>query len=462
MMNLIPQKLSGLLIACLILFTLPLPEAKAKSLEETRFSDSSHAKYAVIISIDGFRPDFYLDKSWPAPMLQYMSEEGAHAIGMNGVFPSVTYPSHTTMVTGSFVGNHGILFNSRAEDRSFYFEYDAIQTLTIWSAAKESGMITANVGWPVTLHAPIDFNIPISGALQNSGLHEDPIRAFTTPEGFFEELEREATGRIRPGDLSNANRAKEAKVADMAAWIVKNHQPNLLTVALQHTDSMQHRYGREHTNVRLAVSAADHAIARIVQAYDDAGILDETVFFIGGDHGFTNVNVAVAPNVWLTNAGIQTDMQSDDWQASFVTSGGSAFLYLNDDTDTLLLERITTIIEELDPSVKDTFYYISRDKLDKLQANPQAHLALSGKPNVAFSGAAQGDVLRRPGNRATHGHLSNFDDMKIGFVAWGAGVREGTIIPELNLVDFAPTLARIMGIEMPENDGIVIHGLINQ
>lgn len=438
-----------------LLFILPLLLTETGNAQ----SDIPKADYLVIISIDGFRADFYLDETWPAPMLQQMSREGAHSTGMNGVFPSVTYPSHTTMVTGSFPGNHGILFNSRFEDGSFYFEYDSIKTETIWSAAKKSGLSTANVGWPVTLYAPFDFNIPISGALQNSGIDDDPIRTFTTPEGFLNELELEATGRIRPGDLSNSNPAKESKVAEMASYIVANHKPNILTVALQHTDSMQHRYGREHPIVRRAVAAADRAIARIVESYEEAGILDKTVFMIGGDHGFTDINLMLAPNVWLTRAGINSNTDTDDWEASFATTGGSAFLYLNDPDDNETLKKVMDVMDNLPASTKRQFIFLDRYKLDELHANPHAKFALSGTPNTAFSGAVSGDDIRKPGSRGTHGHLSNFDEMKIGFVAWGASVREGTVIPQMDLVDFAPSAAQFLGLTLPESDGVVIPGL---
>ena len=59
------------------------------------------ADHVVLVSVDGFRPDFYLDAGWPAPTIQKMAREGAHAERVRVVFPSVTYPAHTTMVTPS-------------------------------------------------------------------------------------------------------------------------------------------------------------------------------------------------------------------------------------------------------------------------------------------------------------------------------------------------------------------------
>ena len=75
-------------------------------------TDGRHPDHVVLISIDGFRPEFYQDTTWPAPMIQQMAQEGAQARAVRGVFPSVTYPSHTTMITGSVPRRHGIYYNT--------------------------------------------------------------------------------------------------------------------------------------------------------------------------------------------------------------------------------------------------------------------------------------------------------------------------------------------------------------
>lgn len=418
------------------------------------------ARYLALVSIDGFRPDFYLDEGWPAPMLQQMAREGAHAEAMTGVFPSVTYPAHTTMVTGAYPATHGILFNTRFREGGYYFEYDSIQVETIWGAAALRGLTTANVGWPVTLDAPFDVNIPISGALQGSGLTDDPIRDFTRPAGLFEELEREATGRIRPGDLANQSPSKEIRVAEMAAHIVRTRRPHVLTVALQHTDAAQHRYGRENPRVRRAVAGADRALARIVEAYEDAGILEDTVFVVGGDHGFTDIHHLLAPNVWLAEAGIRTDPSEEGWEATFVTAAGAAFLYLADPDDRAALERVRGVLDVLPDATRRHFLFVERAELDELQANPYAAFALSGTATTSFIGTSEGPGLRPPGNRGTHGHLPTLQEMKIGFVAWGAGIRPRTALPGFHLVDLAPTAAALLGIHLSEADGIPIPGLL--
>lgn len=159
--------------------------------------EDNPADHVILISIDGFRSEFYQESHRPSPMLQKMAKEGVQADGVSGIFPSLTYPSHTTLVTGSYPETHGVyynsLFNEESRQSRWYFYHDDIKTKPLWEIVGEHGGITANVGWPVTVGAPIDYNVVISGALQNSGLADDPIRQFTEPKSLLEELEREDT-----------------------------------------------------------------------------------------------------------------------------------------------------------------------------------------------------------------------------------------------------------------------------
>lgn len=56
----------------------------------------------------------------------------------------------------------------------------------------------------------------------------------------------------------------------------------------------------------------------------------------------------------------------------------------------------------------------------------------------------------------THGHDPALPMMGSTFVAWGVGIRPGARLPEINSVDVAPTVARIMGLEMSDVDGRVL------
>ena len=61
------------------------------------------APLLLIISVDGLRPDYVTaaDKhGLKIPALRRLPKEGAFAEGVQGVVPTTTYPSHTTLLTG--------------------------------------------------------------------------------------------------------------------------------------------------------------------------------------------------------------------------------------------------------------------------------------------------------------------------------------------------------------------------
>ena len=420
------------------------------------------ADHVILISIDGFRPDFYQHAVRSAPMLQYMAKHGSQADGVRGIFPSLTYPSHTTLVTGTFPAKHGIYYNSPFEPEGqtgrWYWEYDAITTETLWSVAGDNGLVTASIGWPVTVDAPIDYNLP--EIWDPEGEWVPAVRRHTTPDGFFEEIETYATGKMSGDMLSGRHFTREDRVGAAAAYIIGEYQPNLMTIHIVATDFYQHRYGMEHHLVDRALAAADRAIARMVEATDEARILDRTAFIISGDHGFTNISARVAPNVWLTEAGLMEDRPDrGDWRATFHAGGGSAFLHLRDPDDTEAAEMAREIVENQPPSVKRLFRVVDRDELDRIGANPEVPFALTATSIAGMSGASSGNAVRSA-TGGTHGHFPDFKSMETGFVAWGSGVAESVHISQIGMEDIAPLAAELLGLKFSEPDGIVIPGLL--
>lgn len=437
------------LLRLLVLAVLALAAAQAPA-------SAQPADHVVLISIDGLRPEFYLEPGRPAPMLRHMAAQGVSAEGVRAAFPSSTYPSHTTIITGAWPARHGIYFNRDPESGAWTFFHDSIRVETLWAAVARTGGGVANVGWPVSVGAPADFNVVISGALQSSGLSADPVRDLTAPAGLFAELEREATGRLDVNrDLSNRNAGKEARVAQMAAYLVAQHRPRLLTVALQATDAHQHAFGREHLEVDLALAAADHAIARIVQAYREAGILERTAFVISGDHGFSDLHTRLNPNRWLADAGLA----GHAGRPRFVSSGGSAYLFVSGPQAAAAEAAVREVLAAQPAPVRALFRVVERDELDALGAHPAPPLALGAAAGVVFGEAADAEPVTAASGGA-HGHDADVPGMKTGFVAWGAGIRPGLRVATMDLTDVAPLVAALLGLDFAAPDGLLRPGLL--
>ncbi|SDP99028.1 Predicted pyrophosphatase or phosphodiesterase, AlkP superfamily [Mucilaginibacter sp. OK268] len=411
------------------------------------------AKHVIFITIDGFRPDFYLDSEWQTPNLRALMKDGAYAKGVNSVFPSMTYPSHTTIVTGVQPAKHGIFYNNiftpDGAPQEPYWQDSSIHAPTIWKAAKEKGMTVASLYWPVSANAPVDYNIPDIGGLG------DEVRAqYSLPQGFYAEVKKEVFGGVDKIDAG-----KNQNIAQIAAYVIKKSKPGLMTIHVFSVDHAEHVEGRYGTDVQEAVADADAAVGIIVDALKEAGIWENTVLLIGGDHGFYDVKKTISPNVWLKEAGLINDLKTGDWKAQFNASGGSAYLYLKDPADKATASKVKALLEAQPDSVKQYYRIISRQQLDKGGYNPNVAFAITGEHDAAFSAASTGNAVK-PGKGGTHGHFPDTKNIRTGLIAHGPGIRKGAIIEEMNLRDMTPIMVKLLGIPFSKVDGKIPAGLL--
>ncbi len=440
----------------------------ALSAETSRPADhapaSRPAEHVILISIDGLRPEFYLDPTWPAPMLQQLRAEGAHAETVRGVFPSVTYPSHTTMITGVLPARHGIYYNSPFEPQGqtgrWYWEASAIRAKTLWDAAREAGLETASLGWPVSVGAPVGRNLPEVWSLDRAGDPIEVIRAVEQPAGLMAEIEREATGRLTRSNFTIDHMTRDDRYGAAAAYLLETYRPALMTVHLIESDHFQHEEGRESPVVRRAVAAADRAVSQIWEAAGRAGIRDRTAFVITGDHGFVDLHTKLAPNVWLAAAGLlEPAPDRGDWRAAFHVTAASAFLHLADPGDDEALELARQALDAAPAGLRRLFRIVERDELERLGGPPDAALALALEPGIDASDDASGPAATAA-TGATHGYVPDFPHIYTGLIASGAGIRPGAAASRLDLVDVAPLVAHLLGLDMPAGDGFLPLGFL--
>jgi predicted AlkP superfamily pyrophosphatase or phosphodiesterase len=411
------------------------------------------AKHVIFITIDGFRPDFYLDSEWQTPNLHALMKDGAYAKGVNSVFPSMTYPSHTTIVTGVQPAKHGIFYNNiftpDGAPQEPYWQDSSIHAPTIWKAAKEKGMTVASLYWPVSANAPVDYNIPDIGGLG------DEVRAqYSLPQGFYAEVKKEVFGGVDKIDAG-----KNQNIAKIAAYIIKKSKPDLMTIHVFSVDGAEHAEGRYGTRVQGAVADADAAVGIIVDALKEAGIWESTTLLIGGDHGFYDVKKTISPNVWLKKAGLINDLKTGDWKAQFNASGGSAYLYLKNPADKATANKVKALLEAEPDSVKQYYRIISKEQLTKGGYNPNVAFAITGEHDAAFSVATTGNAVKR-GKGGTHGHFPDTKNIRTGLIAHGPGIRKGAVIEEMNLRDMTPIMVKLLGIPFPKVDGKIPAGLL--
>ena len=184
---------------------------------------------------------------------------------------------------------------------------------------------------------------------------------------------------------------------------------------------------------------------------------------ITGDHGSVDVHTALCPNMWLKQADLTDGSEGAPVSTvAFLASGGAALLRLSGATgDTeRVLPKVRAVSDALPPGVRALFRVVERQELDALGADPQSALALAAVPGVVFLSDFSGAAVRAA-HGAGHGYHPELPEMATGFVAAGAGIRPGAVIPMLPLEHIAPMVAALLGLDLPDVDGTLLPGVLS-
>lgn len=422
--------------------------------------------HVILISVDGLRPEFYMEAEWGMVNVRQGMKVGAYAEGVRGSFPTVTYPSHTTIVSGVLPAKHGIYYNTPVEplgiSGKWFWYYKDIKVPTLWTAAKDAGLTTACVSWPVTVGAPITYNLPEYVVLpQNKGEKKDEVKAMlleSSPKELVQEVQDYAVGKFGEFGATLDYNSNDQNKARMAAYIIKRYKPNFLALHIAATDHFEHEQGRDGDKVRSAVVGADVAIRNLIDAVEAAGIAKNTTFIITGDHGFVDIHTQFKPNVLLAQLGLYDDGNKEGWKAYFQQSGGSAFLHLKDPKDKATLAKVVQGLAKLPEGMKRMFDVLDKEALVKAQGDPNAVLALAAHQGFSFGASATGDMLASVSG-GTHGYLPNFKEIQTGFVAFGKGIKPGVVLPLIGQEDIAPLIAKLLNLNL-RTDGVLYPGLM--
>lgn len=420
----------------------------------------------VLLSVDGLKPDYVLEAERlgvHVPNLRRMVDEGAHATGVRGVTPTVTYPSHTTLVTGVSPSVHGILNNSpfdplNTNDNGWYWYAEDIKVPTLWDAAGTAGLVTANVDWPVTIGARIRYNIiqfwRAPKAVPPGGDEDHKLlRALSTP-GLLDEAEP-TLGRYPAGYRYTAD--DDALRAKFVAWMIGAKKPGLLTAYFASLDEEQHEFGPYDPRVLATLERIDGFVGE-VRAAAERTWGTRFVFAVVSDHGHIRTDRAVQVNAALREAGL-VDVDEKNhvtgWRAFAWNAGGSTAIVLADPADAALRAKARAAVQAIiDDPAGPVDRVVEGDDLRGSGGFPTAAFALGLKAGFRAGTTLSAPLLTpvaEPGG--THGFLPGPRDMDASFFAVGAGVPRGRDLGTIDMRDIAPTLAGVLRVPLPRAEG---------
>lgn len=231
---------------------------------------AASAEPVLLISIDGLRPADVIEadkREIVVPNLKRFLVEGTYAQTVRGVLPTVTYPSHATLLTGVSPAKHGIVGNNSFDplqiNQGGWFWYASdFKVPTLWDVAAKAKLTTANVHWPVSVASTaIKWNIP---QIWRSGHADDAklIKALATP-GLIESLESQL-GEYAPG-IDESISGDETR-GRFAAALILREKPYFNTVYLTALDHEQHEKGPDTDAAHNVLERIDAVIGKIIAA----------------------------------------------------------------------------------------------------------------------------------------------------------------------------------------------------
>ncbi|MFK7928454.1 MAG: ectonucleotide pyrophosphatase/phosphodiesterase [Myxococcota bacterium] len=211
----------------------------------------------ILISIDGLRWD-YMDRT-DTPNLDRVAA-GVRAEGLQPPFPSYTFPSHYTIITGLHPENHGIVSNVFYDPvRKDQFKLGAPEDMVdgswwlgepLWNTAERQGIIAATLFWPGS-EAAIGGQRPSEWTPYDSGM------------------------------------SHTSRVNNVLGWLEREdaERPGFMTLYFSAVDSAGHGHGPEHAEVDGALRGVDSALGLLLDGIEQQGLKDKVDLVVVSDHG---------------------------------------------------------------------------------------------------------------------------------------------------------------------------------
>ncbi|SDZ16692.1 ectonucleotide pyrophosphatase/phosphodiesterase [Bacillus sp. 166amftsu] len=407
------------------------------------------------------------------PHFRSLIKRGAIAKKVEAIYPSVTYPSHATIVTGNYPNKHGVVNNTLLqpgkESPDWHWYRRSIKGTTLYDEARKANLTTAALLWPVTGRAKIDYNLP--EIFPNRPWQNQILVSLFSGSPLYQLDLNHRFGHIRNG-LSQPE--LDDFVLASAVYTIQTKKPNVMFVHFTDLDTQRHYYGFSSKETRAAIHRHDERLGKIIHALKDSNIYEECTIIALGDHSALSENKAIQLNVLFHQKGLISVNKKGkllDWKAYCQSCDGSAYVYVKDKNDIHTIQTVQRLLDELLQDKQNGIEFILHDEDAKDRgADANCLFMLEAREGYYFTQNYTGDFIKEitekdvtPSKKYTfgaHGYSPIKPNYETIFMAAGKGIRQGTIIPYMRLIDEGPTIARLLGLHLGETDGTVIEDLL--
>ena len=404
------------------------------------------------------------------PAFRYLLENGSMVKRVRSIYPTLTYPCHTTMLSGCWPDKHGITNNTvdlaGIRNLPWNFYHDDVRVADLMDVCKAAGYTTGSVGWPVSgRHKSIDYLVDeIWSVPQINDLDTAvrDLRRLLLDAGTSEEVLRSCAEEYLP--------LRVFKKMPDTAWfstktcteMIRRYKPEVLTLHIGQIDRYRHLYGVFGPHIRKGLDETNEMLLTLFDALKEAGVWEKTNIVLTADHGQINTDRSVNVNVLLREAGlIRTDVADKvlDWDAWCFSCGASAQVALRDPADHGLYQKVYDLLyARLKQGDAGYSVIYEKDEFRKEHLDGNFSFVLETDGHSAFGVDWMGAYFV-PKVMGKHGYHPD-KAPRPTIICCGPDFRKGVTLEGANLVDGAPTWASLLGLKLPDGDGRVLKELI--
>lgn len=390
---------------------------------------------------------------------------------VKSVYPTLTYPAHTSIVTGRYPVHHGIVNNTKIqpgrEKPDWYWHRKHVKTTTLYDEAANQGMRCAALLWPVTAGAGIMYNLPEIWA--NRSWQNQMAVSFFYGSKAYEFALQTRFGYLRDGIKQPM---LDNFVQSSLLYTLQVYKPDLTLVHLTDVDTNRHMYGVEHEEIKKALRRHDRRIGELLDKLEELGMDRDTNLVVLGDHCQIDSRTIIYPNYIFRRKGWISvkDNRLAGWKVWSHNCDGSCYIYLKNREDRQLKKRVADLLKMMSKDPRSGIEKIyTGTEAAKMGADWRCSFMVEAKPGYFFQDGFErftepvkpyGFMEKSCMQMATHGYHPDKPDYETIFVGTGPDFRPGARCREMSLVDEGPTMARILGLDLGDTDGHVVEELL--
>ncbi|MCL2093209.1 MAG: ectonucleotide pyrophosphatase/phosphodiesterase [Treponema sp.] len=397
--------------------------------------------------------------------------QGSNVVRVQPVYPSMTYSCHTSILTGTYVNKHGIEQNEnvvRGKLRSpWYVMKKDVKVPTLLDLAKERGRVVCSLSWPVSGAADYDFNMPMIVPYNYTGDEPDKYLRGKATDNLLDAYWWKF-GRF----LKGKDRSLDHYTMALAPEIIRDFgQPDVMLIKLCDLDNIRHNYGVYSREAAEQLRKHNHEFGVIVDAVRRYGDYEATNFVVLGDHGQTDVEDVLNMNALFKDHGFIRLNESgglESYDALCHSVGMSAWIELYDPDNQEVRQRVYNFLLSLqrDPRIKLKYIFNKEEAESQFGLTGPFDYVIESERGLSFwEGYELGSIFTervlgdKVAGNASHGGLP-FKEETTSFLAYGPSIKQGVSLEHALMVDEAPTMARMLGFDMPNVDGRVLTELL--